>query len=268
MVSLVRRVPSESVSERGGVLDTTLIEPALIEPATAEEAVSIVRRNFNAQRDRAPRLTGLEVPWVTSVTLPWGLEVRLLNISRTGMLVESAAKFTPGTVAEFRIAGRDGTLVVPARLVRSEIAAVNGRGVRYHSAAAFDRELDLVGPKPGASEISSISADFADWLRQLSVALDRNADADTLCRRIDEGLRKLARVRDVQFRDAPAARQDGCESVCFTVPKGNGASGVLQAAFAPGQLPSELDFRLLQAGAALAAVVLALRQDPRGQQVQ
>ncbi len=255
-------VPHGDVSELFAPLEGNQ-DVAAIEPVLATGDLSVIRADRPMLRDRAPRLSSADVPWVSTVKLPWGVEMRLLNISKTGMLVETFSKFTPGTAAEFRLCGPDVTLAVPARFVRSEVAVVDGRGVKYHAAAAFDKELDLRAPDDGGSDVSSISAAVADWLHQLSIALGRDADPATVCERIDQGLRRLTGVRRVEIREAPIALQDGCESVCFTLGKGSGGSGVLQAAFEPGQVPSEVDFKLLQAGAALVAVVLALRRDSR-----
>lgn len=230
------------------------------EVAMTTEHVSVIRPSLKVLRQRAPRLCGADVPWISTVRLPWGLELCLLNISSSGILVETSSKFTPGTIAELQLLGPDGTLAVPARFLRSEVVEVDGRGVRYHAAAAFEKQLDLARRNESRPVTWSMSAVLADWLRQLSAEIEAGADCGLLLERIDQGLRRLAGVRDVRIGKAPVAPQEGCESLCFNVAKGS-ASSVLQATFDPGQLPSELDFKLLQAGAALAAVVLAIRHD-------
>lgn len=228
--------------------------------ADPAENMSVIRPNLKMLQQRAPRLRGADVPWISTVRLPWGLEVCLLNISSTGILVETSSKFSPGSFTELRLVGSDSTLAVPARFLRSEIVSVDGRGVRYQAAAAFEKELDLVQRGENRPDACSMSARLADWLHDLSIALKSGADADILLERIDRGVHGLARVQDVRIAAAPTPPRDGCESVCFTVGKGSGPT-VLQATFEAGQVPSDLDFKLLQAGAALAAVVLALRRD-------
>jgi hypothetical protein len=86
---------------------------------------------------------GADVPWLSTIKLPWGLEVRLLNISSTGMLIETGSKFTPGSVTHLQLCGPETDLVISACFVRTEIAAVDGRGVTYHAAVSFQKELDL-----------------------------------------------------------------------------------------------------------------------------
>ncbi len=231
-----------------------------VEAAHPTENVSVIRPKLKVLHHRAPRVGSADIPWISAVRLPWGVDLCLLNISSSGILVETLTKFAPGAAAELQLLGPDTALAVPARFVRSEIVAVDGRGVRYHAAARFEKELRLVIPSESRPEGPSVSAGLADWLQQLSIALKTGADCSLLVERIDQGLRKLAGVRDVRIGQAPVAPQDGCESVCFTVAKGR-ESGVLQATFEPGQVPSDLAFNLLKAGAALAAVVLTLRSE-------
>ena len=86
---------------------------------------------------------GGDVPWLSTIRLPWGLEVRLLNISSTGMLIETGSRFTPGGVTDLQLCGPETHLVISACFVRSEVAAVDGCGVKYHAAATFKEPLDL-----------------------------------------------------------------------------------------------------------------------------
>src|SRR6202035_1478525 len=93
------------------------------------------------ERHRAARRMGGDVPWLSTIKLPWGLEVRLLNISSTGLLIETGSKFTPGLVTNLRLCAAETELVISACFVRSEVATVDGRGVKYHAAAAFKEQL-------------------------------------------------------------------------------------------------------------------------------
>jgi hypothetical protein len=219
---------------------------------------SVIRPHLKLTRPRALRLARKDLPWLTTVRLPWGLEVCLLNISRSGMLVETSSKFTPGSIAQFELRGGDDVLVVPARFVRSEVVTVDGRGVRYHAAAAFQKELDLEDPRVSRARISSTRKELADWLRTISIELDRNADPAVVRERLERGLCALVTARDVEILTAPITPDAGCESFYFTIIERSGHRAVLQVTFEPGRTPSELDLRMLQAGAALAAVVLQL----------
>src|SRR5262245_19029445 len=69
------------------------------EPAT--ESVELVRlldatielpAGTTPQRARAPRWTRFELPWLEGIKVDWGADVRLLNLSRSGLLVESGIR--------------------------------------------------------------------------------------------------------------------------------------------------------------------------------
>jgi hypothetical protein len=218
-----------------------------------------------APQPRAERVSRAEVPWLSSVKLPWGQEVSLLNISSSGMLFESTAKYFPGGVAQFELCGGDQKVVVRGRFVRSEVARVDRFGVKYRAAAAFESEVDLLGPNGDAAQIPSTTRNVADWLVEISMALNRAADRLTLRQKIERGLRQLVTGPEIRIRHVAIPSHEGCESVCFKIPVGDGSDLVLQAAFEPGEAPTDLEFRILQAGAALAAVVLRLGgSDGRG----
>jgi pimeloyl-ACP methyl ester carboxylesterase len=102
-----------------------------------------INQNLDSTRHRAERQMGADVPWLSSIKLPWGLEVRLLNLSSTGMLIETGSKFTPGSDTHLRLCGPETDLVISACFVRSEVAAVDRRGVTYHAAVSFKKQLDL-----------------------------------------------------------------------------------------------------------------------------
>src|SRR4029450_2645239 len=73
-------------------------------------------------RRRAARRPLIDIPWLKSVRLPWGLEVGVVNVSTSGILLESNSKITAGSVVDLQLIGRGLTGVnVPARLLSSEI---------------------------------------------------------------------------------------------------------------------------------------------------
>ncbi len=229
----------------------------VIDPPPTGNDVSIVKPRLKLTQNRAQRKTQADLPWLSTIKLPWGLEVRLLNMSTSGMLVETTSKFTPGSVAEFEITGADDSFVVPARFVRSEIVGVDARGVRYRAAAVFEREVDLDGPRATLTRVSSTPIGLANWLQQVSADIERKAGPEALRDRFEMGLCRLVSAREVRILDEPAPPTEGCESIYFNMSAG-GKRSVLQVTFEPGYEPSELDFKMLQAGAFLAVVAMQL----------
>ena len=58
---------------------------------------------LSPQQERAPRWERSELPWLESIRLTWGAELRLLNISCSGLLVESGLRMTLGNRTDFQL---------------------------------------------------------------------------------------------------------------------------------------------------------------------
>jgi hypothetical protein len=191
--------------------------------------------------------------------LPWGLEVGVVNISTSGILLESTSKITPGNVVDLQLIGRGLTGVsMPARLIRTDVGSVSSQGVKYRVAAAFDRELDL-GVEV-AQQFSATSSPTPKALADLLVHVlsDVSFDSRSAAPRakFEQGLRRLMPLRDVQLRQAPVSPNDQDDSVYFNVPHESGVSAIMQVVFERHHQPSSNEFKLLKAAAGVAGVVL------------
>jgi hypothetical protein len=120
-------------------------------PVRPQEAPSIRRTEFDV-RTRAARIECGDVSWLRTVRLPWGLELRVVNISSSGMLLESGTKIEPGKGSALRLCSPEGDIVIPASFVRSEVGEVTPRGVKYHVAVTFDKPLTSYEPRPMTNE--------------------------------------------------------------------------------------------------------------------
>jgi hypothetical protein len=147
-------------------------------------------------------------------------------------------------------------LNVPARMVRTDIAGVDGLGVRYRVAAAFSRELDLLELQPAAAPALTPKA-LADVLARVLGEVDRSTKGAGARERFEYELRRLLPVRDIQIRQNPIVTEPGTESIYFTVPHA-GSPQILQAVFDSGHELSSMEFRMLKAAAGLATAVLEL----------
>jgi hypothetical protein len=223
-------------------------DPNGVSLVVAAESELLARR-LDDERRRARRMLHGELPWLSRITLPWGLEVRPINISSTGVLVETSSKLSPGLGTEFRFSGQDSNLIAPVRFVRSQVAGVDARGVKYHAAAVFEKELDFLTPVG----VFSTSKALGRLLGCLQSELDRDPGDARVRAAFVQGLRMLVPARDIQIRDVPAIYCDGTESIYFSVPRTN---AVLQATFEPDYELAESEFRLLKAAAALSTVVM------------
>lgn len=226
------------------------------ETLTPEDRV-LSQSGLGVKRLRAHRWGLTDLPWLSNVMLPWGLEVQLLNISSSGLLIESGSKFIPGSEIAFHLSGSNKNLVVPARIVRSQVATVDNLGVKYRAAAVFDKDLDLLTQRPATLKrcISTPKA-LAHLLAGVVDQLEQGAGPAELRATFEQGLRRLVSAREIEIRDMPSASDAGCDSVYFAVPTDRGFPTILQATFEPSYEPQEEEFRILKAAATLAGFIL------------
>jgi hypothetical protein len=212
-----------------------------------------------ADRRCAHRIGQTEVPWLSVVRLPWGVDVDLVNISRTGLLVESGSKLAAGVTLKLHLIGPGTNLFVLARFVRSEVARINRLGARYYAAAQFETPLEYLAPRQEPVTRSSTPHALAELLATVLAESDQHSEPVQI--RFARGFRALVRARDVLIRHAPVAPVDDSESIYFHV-KGDGRSRViLQVMFEPDRALTASEFRLLKAAALLTAAVLELEDD-------
>jgi hypothetical protein len=221
------------------------------------EATRVFTDANGNERRAARRRPQHDLPWLSKVNLGTGREVALVNISTSGVLVESGSKFTPGTMSELVLTGSNANMVVPVRVIRSEIARIDALGVRYLAAAAFDKEIDLGGPRRVAAEPSTPPAALAQIL---AGALAESTAAEPAHARFARGVKQLIGARDVQVRMTPAASSGGLETLYFDVPGDDRARTVLQVTFDRSHEVCSAEFRLLKAAAWLTAAALEFDQ--------
>jgi hypothetical protein len=224
-----------------------------------DEIASSTQSDGTRREDRryAHRTPQRGAPWLWAIRLPWGLDVDLVNISRTGLLLESGSKVTPGVTLELHLSGPGLNRIVKARFVRSEVARVDRLGVRYHAAAQFDVPLDFLAPR-GEAMTRTTPHQLAQLL---STVLDPSSGrAEPPVIRFARGLRALIGARDVLVRRSPIAPVDDSESIYFHV-KGDGPSrAILQVMFERDRAITAAEFALLKAAAALTAAILEVQR--------
>jgi hypothetical protein len=188
--------------------------------------------------------------------MPWGSEVDMVNISRTGVLLESGSKVSPGVTLELQLTGMGQSRIVLARFVRSEIARVDRLGVRYHAAAQFEEPLDLLVPRTEPTPAATPRS-LAELFT--TVVCDSNQPEDASIR-FARGLRGLVGARDVLIRQTPLAPGHDCESIYFRV-NGDDRSGmILQILLDRDRALTTSEFRVMKAATGLASALLELQQ--------
>jgi hypothetical protein len=92
-----------------------------------------------------------------------GSEVRLIDFSRRGVLLESETRLLIGAKASIKITTTDAVVTVSGYVVRSRVAGVRDAALVYHTALALNDDLGLLeqaaqmrerlsSPKPAADE--------------------------------------------------------------------------------------------------------------------
>jgi hypothetical protein len=246
---LAHRAELEEIARKRGTSLTVVssIDDQL-RNATADDVRRVndtFRGSAGDERRIAKRRALHEVPWLSKVRLGDGLDVSVVNISSTGVLFESGSKFAPGSTADLLLSGTTSSVLVPVRFIRSEIARIDGFGVRYHAAAAFDKEIDIGGPqRPQA------------LAQVLAKAIGEATNEEPAHVRFALGVRDLVGARHVQFIKGAIAPSAGLETLYFDVPGDDRARTVLQVTFDRGHEVTSSEFALVKAAAWLAAAAL------------
>ena len=110
------------------------------------------------ERRRAPRIPAAAVPYLTA-HLAGGPPVRLVDLAKRGVQIETTVPFEPGRTVSIRFVTGDASMTMTGAVVRStvEVRERNGR-VTYHTALAFTDELTLCGDELAAAEAAVPSA--------------------------------------------------------------------------------------------------------------
>jgi CheY-like chemotaxis protein len=235
-----------------------ITEPEIVDGPSAGPIV--ICHDVFAIRRRAMRWAGWQLPWFSSISVPWAVDLRLINISQTGMLVESGARIAPGAIISFRIFGPGRDLSMPARIVRSEVAKVDRLGVKYHAAAVFDYRFDTLMPED--TDPMDAEAHLATLVSSVMTHAEAGSRPADLRIEFEAGVMKIVTARDVRLRDVPMVENNGCDSVYFSIPGSDGPA-VLQATFEAGYEPTADEFAALKAAAVAAGKVVSVTKTAR-----
>lgn len=266
--SRIRDAFDDSRATRGSRCPNTSVAPApsLVAPraelsaGVVSDATLAAHCGLGLKRLRDHRWTSQELAVFTGVRLPWGLDAQLLNISRSGLLLESGARLSVGEVRPFEIRGTQ-PLLVTGRIVRSHIAEAD-HAVRYQTAVHFQAPIELpdsarARTAPAHRRVATIDVPELDGLvAYVRDEAARGAAPDLVRAAFELGVQGLVTARDVRLVPASdVGDEDGGRTVRVSVPAPGGAETVLQAVFDDDRdAPRALG--LLEAAAARAAEVL------------
>jgi hypothetical protein len=103
-----------------------------------------------SERRSARRVPAAEMPSISGVRLlPDDVAATLVNISTTGLLVESPSALRPDLKIRIRFEGTFSPALVPGRVVRCTVASMGPDGaLRYHLGVEFNSPIALADPAP------------------------------------------------------------------------------------------------------------------------
>jgi hypothetical protein len=120
---------------------------ALLHESNVDESVhadEVVDPKTGQQNRRTEvRLSAEDATWLRGARLKYGADVRVIDVSSGGILFESdGAAPTPRSSVVFELSGPKGTVLAPARVLRSELLR-KGTYPRYQAACEFKRPLSI-----------------------------------------------------------------------------------------------------------------------------
>jgi hypothetical protein len=108
-------------------------------------------------RRRAPRHDAMHLGSVITRVIGGG-EVKLLDFSRSGVLIESDTRLAIGAKATIRLTTTDASLTVRGEVVRSKVAGVNGT-LLYHTALQLEDDLTALEKNVPPEAVAAPPAD-------------------------------------------------------------------------------------------------------------
>ena len=134
-------------------------------------------------RRRAPRHDAAHLGSVITRVIGGG-EVKLLDFSRSGVLIESDTRLAIGAKATIRLTTTDASLTVRGQVVRSKVAGLNGTLV-YHTALQLEGDLTVleknVPPPPeekAEDEAQEAGSDQSTLAGATAAGANHDADHD------------------------------------------------------------------------------------------
>lgn len=94
-----------------------------------------------------PRYPASAFPAIASVRLSPGDTVELVNISKSGVLVEGRTRFVPGTRVTVVFDGGFTPANHKGKVVRCQVSSISGGTLRYQSGIQFEKKLESLDPQ-------------------------------------------------------------------------------------------------------------------------
>ena len=88
------------------------------------------------------RLRASDVRWLRGARIKYGADIRILDISAGGILLETSSQLAPDANVVVELLGAESPILVPSRVLRCRTASL-GEILKYQGACAFKRPLTI-----------------------------------------------------------------------------------------------------------------------------
>lgn len=152
-------------------------------------------------RRQSPRRPASAIPNLTA-RLFAGSDVRLVDVSRRGVLIETDARLLPNSPISIKFVTTDTTVVLKGSVVRSSVNIVSDKGVVYRTAVAFEEDIALCDeslwaePEPVAPPVEDAPPLKLVHSRDAAVAPPESTTVTTVFASSGDDLRKLLVAND------------------------------------------------------------------------
>jgi hypothetical protein len=171
----------------------------------------LAERAAAARADRRAHLrrNADDLEWLSTVRLTGGTgyDVRLVDLSEGGALLEVDAPLRPGVTLTLEMTGPGLDAAVPLEVLRCYIASLRGENAIYRGACAFAHLIEIPGrsPRPAlassAAPVAPPAANFVGTAAALTYLLDRCASSQQATRPGAPAI-SLARTEVIHILDA------------------------------------------------------------------
>lgn len=103
-----------------------------------------LKRPNIGNRRTAPRFDASAIPVFKSISLVKGPEVKLINISRHGALIESSERISPGSSISLRVVTAESVHTLKGKMVRYKAISMNSKETGYQIVIAFDEDFTVL----------------------------------------------------------------------------------------------------------------------------
>ena len=101
----------------------------------------------DANRRIHERLKASDLYWLRGARIKYGADVRIIDISAGGVLLETESALTRDANVVVELTGAASPILIPSRVIRCRMASL-GEILKYQGACAFKRPLALLPSLP------------------------------------------------------------------------------------------------------------------------